>query len=172
MKLIKAAGLFLIVATVSQVGFTGEASAVSAGAYQGFPLCDGVSATQCNLTAAQIQSLLVGGSYACGAQGKEQWDEYLIGGTSGALWDYKKGPSSPGDPSQNIGTFTITVGNASNGGGTPSAYDTITYSYTADKAYTYVVNSPFGAVGVGSSYTFYDITGANALSITVNASHC
>lgn len=172
MKLIKAAGLFLIVATVSQVGFSGGASAVSASPYQGFPVCDGSSPAQCNLSAGQIQALLVGGTYACGAQSRQQWDEFLTGGSSGTIADYKKGPSDKIDPTVIIGTYAITPGNATNNGGNPSAYDTITYSYAAGGTFTYVVNRPYGQVTSGSSYTFYDITGGNSISITVNGTHC
>jgi len=69
-------------------------------------------------TAADIQTLLAG-KYACV---HNQWNELHSGGASGTLTDFKKGPSDPVNPSEQVGTYTITAGSG-------ASYDRIQYNY-------------------------------------------
>ena len=58
------------------------------------------------LTAAQITAL-VEGNTLCAIDGNERWQEYHEAG--GDLWDYKRGPTSTGDPTEIVGSWTITT---------------------------------------------------------------
>ena len=76
-------------------------------------------------TAADIQTLLAG-KYACV---HNQSNELHSGGT---LIDFKKGPSDPVNPSEQVGTYTITAGTA-------ASYDRITYNYGTGGTFAYAI---------------------------------
>ena len=116
---------------------------------------DGARA-QTTLTASQIQALLTT-NYACGSSGTEKWDEILIGGASGDVNDYKKGPSDPVDPSAKVGIYTI------------NANDTITYNYGSGGTYTYSIVTAGATAGSPGTYSF---VGPSTWTISVQASAC
>jgi len=70
---------------------------------------------------------LIAGNTVCATRGAEKWQEQHRGGAQ--LWDYKKGPPSPGnvDPTKQVGTWSISSNN-------------VTYSYTGGPSYTYSVH--------------------------------
>jgi hypothetical protein len=74
---------------------------------------------------------LIAGQTVCASRSTtERWQEQHRGsGTSGALWDYKKGASDPVDPTKQVGTWSINLD------------DTVTYYYTGGPSYTYTVHS-------------------------------
>lgn len=84
-------------------------------------------------SAADIQTLLTTvGRYACGTDyGGRRFNQYLVGGVSGQVWDYKKGPTDPIDKSKQLGTYTIEA----TGGTGP---DLITYTY-GSTTYSYAI---------------------------------
>lgn len=112
-----------------------------------------------NKSAAEIQALLVG-SYAC-VHGGSGWNEVLAGGTSGTVTEYAKGPSDPVDPSQQVGTYTISSGS----GGNP---DYITYNYGTGGSFSYAIG-PKATTGAGP-YNFCNIGTGATISVTVQAS--
>jgi len=75
---------------------------------------------------------LIAGNTVCATRGGEQWQEQHRGGPlAGALYDYKKGPSDPVDPTKQVGNWSIAV-------------DNVTYAYTGGPSYTYSVHGPIG----------------------------
>lgn len=80
------------------------------------------------ITGAALTSLLSGNT-VCATRGAEKWQEQHRAG--GALWDFKKGPSDPADPTAQVGGWSI-------------ANDTVTYSYTGGASFTYSVHGPAG----------------------------
>lgn len=90
---------------------------------------------------------LVTGNTVCAAAGGDRWQEQHRSG--GALWDYKKGPSDPVDPSKQVGTWSI-------------ASNFITYSYTGGPSYTYSIHGP-----TGGPYSF--CTGPNGSEVVSGA---
>ena len=115
------------------------------------------------LTGAQIQTLLVG-NYACGSSGDDTWDEILSGTTTGTVTDYKQGPTDATDPTQAVGSYTISTG------GSP---DTITYNYGAGGTFAYSVVDPTGTnLPNPGTYTFVGQGAAPTLTITVASSPC
>ena len=81
---------------------------------------------------------LISGTTVCASFGGDEWQEEHRAG--GPLWDYKKGPSDPVDPSEQVGTWDI--------GGNQVRY---TYGRTS---YRYSVHDEGGG-----SYTFCGIGG-------------
>lgn len=88
----------------------------------------GEAMAACTTPAIQVTgtalSSLVSGNTVCATQGADKWQEQHRSG--GELWDYKKGPSDPVDPTKKVGTWTIGA-------------DTVTYAYTGGPSYTYSV---------------------------------
>jgi hypothetical protein len=76
---------------------------------------------------------LISGNTVCATQGADKWQEQHR--TGGALWDYKKGPSDPVDPTKQVGSWSINA-------------DTVTYAYTGGPSYTYSVYND------GGTYSF------------------
>ena len=100
----------------------------------------GVAAADClspSITAAgQIRGVIVGNT-VCANLGSERWQEYHSGsGNSGALIDYKKGPSDPVDPSKTVGSWSISGGQ-------------VIYNYGSGGTYAYTLHN-----NGGGSYTF------------------
>ena len=120
-------------------------------------LAAGSARAATTLNANQIKNLLVG-KYACGSSGTEKWDEILVGGNTGSVTDYKKGPSDPSDPTAVVGSYSIT--------NQPAA---ITYNYTSGGSYTYTIQDPNSTSPNPGTYIF---VGPQTLTITVATSHC
>jgi hypothetical protein len=72
---------------------------------------------------------LIAGNTVCAMRGGEQWQEQHR--TDTTLWDYKKGPSDPVDPTKQVGSWSI-------------ASNTVTYAYTGGPSFTYSVHGPTG----------------------------
>jgi hypothetical protein len=101
---------------------------------------------------------LLSNNYACqGTFPHAEWNELHQGGGTGTIQDYKMGPGSATDPSQVVGTYTIS-------GDTTG---TVTYTYTSGGVYTYNVQ-----LIAGSSYAFCQGSAGPSYTITVQASHC
>jgi hypothetical protein len=85
--------------------------------------CDGPS----RVTGAAL-STLISGNTVCATRGADRWQEQHR--TGGQLWDYKKGPTDPVDPTTQVGTWSISGNN-------------VTYSYMGEgpvPSYTYSVH--------------------------------
>ena len=94
--------------------------------------CTGTAINQTALTAA------LSGNTVCAARTPDRWQEFHQ--TGGVLIDYKRGPADKIDPSEPVGTWSIT-GNGSNA--------TVVYNYGAGGTFSYSVRSNGGA-----SYSF------------------
>ncbi len=90
---------------------------------------------------------LVSGNTVCATSGTKTWQEQHRAG--GQLWDYKKGPNDPVDPSKQVGTWSIAGNN-------------VTYSYTGGPSYTYSIHGPSGG-----PYSF--CTGPNGTEVISGA---
>jgi len=87
-----------------------------------FAACSGNSLNQ-----TQLRDLL-SGKTVCATLGNDKWqEEHRVGGD---LWDYKLGPSSTMDPSEKVGTWSVT-GSGSNA--------QVVHTYTSAGAYSYKV---------------------------------
>ena len=102
------------------------------------------------------KTLLVG-KYACV---HNQWNELHSGGASGTVTDFKKGPSDPVDPSEQVGTYTITAGSG-------ASYDRIQYNYGSGGTYTYAITPKAGTTA--GTYSFCNISTGAIISVTVQA---
>jgi len=104
---------------------------------------------------------LLPGNTVCGTRGNDSWQEQHRGsGTSGELWDYKRGPEDRVDPSKELGTWAITQQGQD--------YRRITYTYTAfgsPVSYTFEVhdlgNGSYNFCGAGQN------AGSNVLGATI-----
>ncbi len=95
------------------------------------------------VTGAALNSLIIGNT-VCATRGSEVWQEQHRSG--GQLWDYKKGPGHPIDPSKQVGTWSI-------------SRNIVTYCYTGGICYGYTVH------GTGSgSYDFCAPNGSVVVS--------
>ena len=102
-----------------------------------------------------VQTLLAG-KYACqGSSPTATWNELHIGGASGNVQDYKKGPTDPVDPTAVVGTYAIAGG---------SGEGTVIYNYGAGGTYTFVIS------GTSSPYLFCGPSGD--LSVNVQPGPC
>ncbi|MGC1818828.1 MAG: hypothetical protein WA900_14375 [Casimicrobiaceae bacterium] len=132
----------------------------------GVLLCGGVQVANASCTsgdliksngpAPNIGSVLTGNT-VCATLGSDKWQEYHQ--TGGNLYDYKKGPSDPVDPTTQVGTWGIS-GNGSN--------SVISYTY-GSTTYTY----SFCGLPAGGPYTSYNFqpntTGSLVTGATVHA---
>ncbi len=107
-------------------------------------------------TAADIQTLLAG-KYACV---HNQWNELHSGGASGTLTDFKKGPSDPVNPSEQVGTYTITAGSG-------ASYDRIQYNYGSGGKFEYAIKPKPGTAA--GTYSFCNISTGAVITVTVQA---
>ena len=69
------------------------------------------------------------------------WQELHQGTSGGALIDYKRGPGHPVDPSETVGTWTVS--------GTGVGNSTVTHAYGSGGSYTYSVHA-----NIDGSYSF------------------
>lgn len=126
---------FVLVAVMASSLVSGQAIAA----------CDASS----RLNGAQISALL-GGNTVCVPTATiptMTWQELHVGSstsTSGALIDYKRGPGHPVDPSQTVGTWSVTA----NSGGQSAS---VVHNYGSGGAYTYTVHGS-GVVGTNHSF--------------------
>jgi hypothetical protein len=72
-----------------------------------------------------VAALLSGKTVCASVPGGDSWQEYHD--PSHALWDYKKGPGDPVDPSKQVGTWNVAL------------EPTVTYSYTGGNSYSFTV---------------------------------
>lgn len=91
-------------------------------------------------------STLITGNTVCATQGTDKWQEQHRAGNQ--LWDYKKGPSDPVDPSKKVGTWGIAANN-------------VTHTYTGGASFTYSVHND------GGTYSF--CTGNNGSVVVSGA---
>lgn len=95
--------------------------------------------------------------YVCATRGNEKWQEQHKSG--GDLWDYKKGPTDPVDPSGKVGTWSRNA-------------TSVTYTY--DTSYTYRlyrVSGTCGSTAWGSTNCVVDFCiGASGAAAVANAS--
>jgi hypothetical protein len=82
------------------------------------------------LNAQQLGTTFVGKT-VCATLGNDKWQEEHRGsGTTGELWDYKRGPGHAVDPTARVGTWTIVgTGNSA----------VMQHSYTGGGSYQYQV---------------------------------
>ena len=90
-------------------------------------------------------STLVSRNTVCASQGADKWQEQHRSGN--ALWDYKKGPTDPLDPSKQVGTWSVNT-----------TTSTVTYAYTGGATYTYSVYND------GGTYSFCTTGGTLVVS--------
>ena len=93
------------------------------------------------LNAAAISTLL-GGNTVCVPTATiptMTWQELHVGTSGGALIDYKRGPGHAVDPSQTVGTWSVS------GSGNGNSFVTHTYS-GGGGSFTYSVHSISGAI--------------------------
>ena len=89
------------------------------------------------LNEGQLATLLTGRT-VCATLGNDRWQEWH--GAGGALWDYKRGPNHPVDPSEQVGNWAIS-GNGNNA--------VVNYTYGSSR-YSYAVCS----TGTADTYDF------------------
>lgn len=124
-------------AILSLAGFMGQATAQSS--------CPAGTARVNN-----VQSL-AGGKTLCAVRNADKWQEFHQGGpNSGNLFDYKRGPTDPVDPTSKVGTWT-----AANG-----ANSLLTHSYTGGSSYSWLVCQ----VGASSTYTLVSTAAAGTIN--------
>jgi len=96
----------------------------------------GEAFAQCS-TLSQVTGLplqqLVAGSTVCAIRGAERWQEEHRGvAPGGQLWDYKRGPTNPVDPTKHVGAWRI-------------AGDNVSYAYLGGSPiFTYTVHANGG----------------------------
>jgi hypothetical protein len=105
--------------------------------------CSGTRVT--NVT--DLNTLLLGNT-VCAANGGDAWQEFHQSG--GVLIDYKKGPTDTVDPSETVGSWSVT-------GNDPEA--TVTYNYGSGGIYSYAIYN------TGSSYDFCGATTVTDVTI-------
>lgn len=97
---------------------------------------------------------LVGGKTLCAARGNERWQEqHRDGPNSGDLWDYKRGPGHPTDPTAKVGTWS-----AANG-----ANSSLTHTY-GSTSYSWLVCQAGATYSLVSTGSGSNITGVTFLS--------
>ncbi len=115
----------LISSVILAVSFSGESIAACTGA---------------PLTEVALTGLIEGNTVCASIPGGDEWrEQHRI--TNNELWDYKKGPGDPVDPTEKVGTWSI------GGGRMPS----VTYTYTGGGNYTYLV---YGSGLLGDPHSF------------------
>ena len=142
--------------------FIALAAALASPVYAQVQPCVSNGTTYLKLSGAQIQTVLVGSTACNPATGTVYINqEFLTGGSSGTIGDYKKGPSDPIDPTQsNIGSYSISTGPSSS----------ITYNYSGESDNYAVFGPTSGTLGTsGAIYDFCPNGNAPPTSIRVNA---
>ncbi len=109
---------------------------------QAFAACDNAS----RLNAAQIGALLAGNTVCVPAVTVPTmtWQELHSGGAAGgSLIDFKRGPGHPVDPSETVGSWTVT--------GTGVGNSFVIHNYGTGGSFTYEVH---GTGNVGDNHSF------------------
>lgn len=108
-----------------------------------------------NNAATQALTTALRNNTVCASRGGERWQEYHTLGNR--VIDYKQGPNHAVDPSEDVGSWTISGSNATT---------TVTYNYGTGGTYSYAVfrdsNSPT------SFYHFCGVSGPMSQSNTGN----
>lgn len=114
---------------------------------QAMAACTPVAAA---LTQAQLTTALTGNT-VCAVRSAESWQELHQAG--GALIDYKRGPAHPVDPSEQVGTWSITAsgGNAR-----------VVYNYGAGGSFGFRVHAI-----TGTSYSFCSLGATADIDVTI-----
>ena len=103
----------LLTSIVALAGFTGAAVAQTSGCAQ-----------NTRVTGSALTTL-VSGNTVCATRGADRWQEqHRVGGQ---LWDFKKGPSDPVDPTSQVGTWAIVSND-------------VIHSYTGGPSFTYSIH--------------------------------
>lgn len=101
-----------------------------------FAACGPPDATQVK---GQDLTTLLSGKTVCASQGGDTWQEEHRGG--GELWDYKRGPKDPIDPTEKVGNWSV----SGTGAGTR-----VTHDYGSGGSYSFTVWEDKN----GGSYSF------------------
>lgn len=117
--------------------------------------------TDTQVTGDDLSTLLAGNTVCVGSTGnwesqEQHWVTISGPPASGDLYDYKRGPGDPKDPTRKLGTWTV------------NANDTVTYDYTAfqpNQTYTFTVHGPSAS---GDSYSFCN-GGTEAAKATIKS---
>jgi hypothetical protein len=128
-------------------------------AFAGAAQAQSTTICTCDSSATRLDGVTLAGlltnKMVCASVGSEAWQELHVGGASGALRDYKKGPSDPIDPStpvgSSVGSYAVDV-----------ATNTVSYTYPGQPAYKYDVcrTATNFYTFCGASYGGRNITGA------------
>ena len=73
------------------------------------------------VTGNALQTLLANRT-VCAAAGNESWQEFHSGNGSGPLIDWKRGPNDPVDPSETVGSWSLTANQVSYNYGSGGTY--------------------------------------------------
>jgi hypothetical protein len=123
---------FVLASTIAFAVISGDAMAVCIGGTR--------------LNAAQITLLLTNNTVCVPAATVPDmtWQELHSSGSGGDLVDFKRGPGHAIDPSETVGSWSVTANPAGNNA-------TVTHNYDSGGTYTYSV---FGSGVVGTSHSF------------------
>jgi hypothetical protein len=120
---------------------------------QGASLCNGLQV----LKGKDINALFAGsGQYTCGSFNGESWNELHA---NGSITDYKKGPTDRVDPSVQVGTYSVAMGDVGQ----------LTDQYGGANDFSYNISQ-----GAGTTYYYCGVSGnaPTLLTITIQPSHC
>jgi hypothetical protein len=93
------------------------------------------------VTGGNTLRTLLTGKTVCAARASERWQEFH--NSTGALVDYKRGPSDVVDPSKTVGSWSATNGSSA----------TVSYNYGTGGSFAYIVCA-VPTVAAPTSYTF------------------
>jgi len=102
------------------------AIALSLGATEALAVCGNPATQLIGGNPGTLAPALSGMTICVGSANNWVNQEYLSGGTTGPIYDWKKGPSDPKDPTAIVGQWTV-VG------------DNVTFTYTAGGTFTFTV---------------------------------
>lgn len=120
---------FVLAATMACALVSGEAMAA----------CTGNS-----LNVAQLNTLLTGNTVCVPATTVPNMTWQELHSSAGSLVDYKRGPGHPIDPSETVGSWSVSGNPAGNSA-------TVTHNYGSGGSYTYSV---YGTGVVGTNHSF------------------
>lgn len=90
--------------------------------------CGGSGTRGTNSTLKQTLTSELSGNTVCASRNGDRWQEFH--GSDGKVTDYKRGPNDPVDPSEVVGTWSVT-GTATN--------TVVVYNYGSGGTYSYAV---------------------------------
>ena len=113
-----------------------------------------------NSRVGNLQQLLPGNTL-CAERGNDKWQEQHRGnGTSGELWDYKRGGNDLIDPTKKVGTWSI----SGQGQGQGQGNQQVTYAYTNGPSFTFTVHEADGGLYNFCASGTSSITGARIIN--------